>query len=146
LAKQIACDETVDASQVDAGEAVRALTKGRGTDVVYEAVGGTASTLAQAIEIAARGGQIGVIGAFQEPQVLASQHCMHKELSLHWVWSYGLWHGLPEYRIALDMLAGDRIAATRLITHRFPLARISEAFATAADKRTSGATKVLVIP
>jgi threonine dehydrogenase-like Zn-dependent dehydrogenase len=119
---------------------------GRGADVVFEAVGGTAPTLAQAIEVAARGGHIGVIGAFQEPQGLDLWLCMRKELSLHWVWSYGLWHGVPEYQIALDMLVEGRIAAAPLITHRFPLARIGEAFAAAADKRTSGAIKVLVIP
>jgi threonine dehydrogenase-like Zn-dependent dehydrogenase len=146
LARQIGCDETVDASQVDAGEGVRTLTGGRGADVVFEAVGGVAPTLVQAIEVAARGGRVGVIGAFQEPQGLDSRLCMRKELSLQWVWSYGLWHGVPEYQIALDMLAGGRVAAAPLITHRFPLVRISEAFAAAADKRMSGAIKVLVIP
>jgi len=146
LARQIGCDETVDASQVDAGKGARALTGGLGADVVFEAVGGTAPTLVQAIEVAARGGRVGVIGAFQEPQILASQDCMRKEVSLHWAWSYGLWQGVPEYRIALDMLIGGRVAAAPLITHRFPLAHIGEAFAAAADKRTSGAIKVLVIP
>ncbi len=146
LARQIGCDETVDASQVEVGEGVRTLTEGRGADVVFEAVGGAAPTLGQAIEVAARGGRVGVIGAFREPQVLASQRCMRKELSLHWVWSYGLWRGVPEYQIALELLVEGTVTAAPLITHRFPLARIGEAFAAAADKRTSGAIKVLVIP
>jgi threonine dehydrogenase-like Zn-dependent dehydrogenase len=146
LARQIGCDETVNASQLNIGEAVRTLTKGRGADVVFEAVGGVAPTLVQAIEATARGGRVGVIGAFREPQGLDSQLCMRKELSLHWVWSYGLWHGVPEYQIALDMLVGGRVTAAPLITHRFSLAHIGEAFAAAADKHRSGAIKVLVIP
>jgi threonine dehydrogenase-like Zn-dependent dehydrogenase len=44
------------------------------------------------------------------------------------------------------MMAADKINATPLITHRFPLDRIAEAFAAADDKRASGAIKVLVIP
>jgi threonine dehydrogenase-like Zn-dependent dehydrogenase len=62
------------------------------------------------------------------------------------VWSYGLWDGVPEYQIALDLLAAGRIKAAPLITHRYPLAQIKQAFAAADDKRASGAIKVLVLP
>jgi threonine dehydrogenase-like Zn-dependent dehydrogenase len=146
VARALGCDETVNVEQEDAAEAVRALTGGRGADVVYEAVGGSASTLAQAIEVATRGGRVGVIGAFAGPQTVDTGLCMHRELSLHWVWSYGLWDGVPEYQIALGMLADGRIEAAPLITHRFPLARIRRAFSAADDKRASGAIKVLVLP
>jgi threonine dehydrogenase-like Zn-dependent dehydrogenase len=146
VARQLGCDGTVNAAQEDVAGSVRALTGGRGADVVYEAVGGTADTLAQAIACAARGGRIGVIGAFGEPQAVDTRLCMRKELALKWVWSYGLWTGIPEYQVALDLLAGGRIEAAPLITHRFPLARIRKAFAAADDKRGSGAIKVLVLP
>jgi threonine dehydrogenase-like Zn-dependent dehydrogenase len=149
LARQLGCDRTVNVArdgQQDTGEAVRAITAGHGADVVYEAVGGRADTLAQAIRAAARGGRVGVIGAFGDPQTVDARLCMRHELSLVWVWSYGLWDGVPEYRIALDGLASGRIDAAPLITHRFPLARIGTAFAAADDKRASGAIKVLVLP
>ena len=71
---------------------------------------------------------------------------MRKDVTLRWVWSYGTWDGDPEFGIALDMLADGRIEAAPLITHRFPLDRIGEAFAAADDKRGSGAVKVLVLP
>ena len=71
---------------------------------------------------------------------------MRKELSLNWVWSYGLWDGVPEYRIALDMLSGGRMQVAPMITHHFPLGKIKRAFAAANDKRKSGAIKVLVHP
>jgi threonine dehydrogenase-like Zn-dependent dehydrogenase len=146
LARRLGFDETVNIAQADAAQAVRALTDGRGADVVYEAVGGVANTLTQAIEVAARGGRIGVLGAFAGPQTVDAANCMRQELELRWVWSYGLWGGLPEYRIALDMLSGGRIEVAPLITHQFPLAQIGKAFAAANDKRKSGATKVLVLP
>jgi threonine dehydrogenase-like Zn-dependent dehydrogenase len=146
LAERLGCDGTVNASAQDAAEAVRALTGGMGADVVYEAVGGQAGTLATAIDAAAPGGRVGVIGAFGDAQTVDARRCMRKELSLLWVWSYGMWQGVPEFQIALEMMASDRIDATPLITHRFPLAQVGAAFAAAADKGTSGAVKVLVLP
>lgn len=146
VARQLGCDATVNAAEEDVPAAVRALTGGAGAEVVFEAVGGQAETLAQAIEVAGRGGRIGVVGAFTGTQSLDPGLGMRKELSLHWVWSYGLWDGVPEFQIALDLLAGGRIDAAPLITHRFPLDQIAAAFAAADDKRTSGAIKVLVIP
>jgi threonine dehydrogenase-like Zn-dependent dehydrogenase len=149
VVRQLGCEgmvHTEGAGPGDIGEAVRAITAGRGADVVYEAVGGRADTLAQAIQVAARGGRVGVIGAFGDPQAVDARLCMRHELSLAWVWSYGLWDGVPEFQIALDMLAGGRVDAAPLITHRFPLARIGEAFRAADDKRASGAIKVLVLP
>jgi threonine dehydrogenase-like Zn-dependent dehydrogenase len=146
VARRLGCDGTANAAQEDVPASVRALTGGRGADVVYEAVGGRADTLAQAIDCAARGGRIGVIGAFVESQRVDTKLCMRKELGLEWVWSYGLWEGIPEYQVALGLLAGGRIEVAPLITHRFPLARIRKAFAAADDKRRSGAIKVLVLP
>jgi len=146
----VCCGATVDSSQADLVEAVRARTGGRGAEVVYETVGGQAPTLGQAIEVAARGGRVGVVGMFGAPQRVDAGLCMRKELSLHWVWSYGRWEGVPEFQIALDMLStgvdGGGVDAGPLITHRYPLAEIGAAFAAANDKRRSGATKVLVIP
>jgi threonine dehydrogenase-like Zn-dependent dehydrogenase len=146
VARQLGCDATVNAAEEDLSAVVRALTGGDGAEVVFEAVGGQAETLAQAIEVAGRGGRIGVVGAFTGTQSLDPGLCMRKELSLHWVWSYGLWDGVPEFQIALDLLASGRTDAAPLITHRFPLEQIGAAFAAADDKRTSGAIKVLVIP
>jgi threonine dehydrogenase-like Zn-dependent dehydrogenase len=146
VARELGCDETIDASHTDPAEAVHELTDGQGADVVYEAVGGRATTFAQAIACAGRGGRVGIIGSFQEPQTLDPRACMRRELELRWVWSYGLWNGLPEYAIALEMLSSGRIAAGALITHRYPLERIGEAFAAASDKAASGAIKVLVLP
>jgi len=146
VARQIGCDEALNTSEVDVVEAVRSLTDGAGADVVFEAVGGRATTFATAIEIASRGGRVGIVGSFAGPQTLDPRLCMRKEVSVHWVWSYGMWSGVPEFKIALDMMTSGKIAVAPLITHRFPLARIDEAFAAADDKRTSGAIKVLVIP
>jgi threonine dehydrogenase-like Zn-dependent dehydrogenase len=146
LATRLGCDGVINVAREDASTVVRELTGGIGADVVYEAVGGRAPTLAQAVEIVARGGTIGAIGMFQAPQALDVWTCMRKEVTLRWIWSYGLWDGVPEFQITLDMMAEGRLDVAPLITHRFPLAHIADAFATADDKRASGAVKVLVKP
>lgn len=81
---------------------------------------------------------------YSDVQTLDSRPAMRKELNLHLIWSYGRWQGVQEFQITLDMLASGRIDAAPLITHRFPLNRIGEAFAAADDKRSSGAIKVLI--
>lgn len=146
LATRLGCDGAINVTRDDAPAVVRALTGGAGADVVYEAVGGRAPTLAQAVEIVAPGGQIGTVGMFQEPQSLDIWTCMRKEVTLRWIWSYGLWDGVPEFQITLDMMAEGRLDVAPLITHRFPLAHIADAFAAADDKASSGAVKVLVKP
>jgi threonine dehydrogenase-like Zn-dependent dehydrogenase len=99
-----------------------------------------------AVEAAAFGGRIGIIGAFWSDVSVAYRAANRKELDLRWCNSYSTWHGVREFQIALDMLAEGRVQAEPLITHRFPLTEIGAAFVAADDKRASGAVKVVVQP
>ncbi len=126
--------------------AARDWSGGEGADVVFEAVGGTADTLDLALRLAAPKGRVGVVGSFQEPQTLDVRVPMRRELSLIWVWSYALRGSRPEFAIALDLLARGALQAAPLITHRFPLERIAEAFAAADDKTVGNSIKVIVNP
>jgi threonine dehydrogenase-like Zn-dependent dehydrogenase len=146
VARRLGCDHTINTNREDVEEAVQTLTDGQGAEVVFEAVGGRAATLALATQVVGRGGRVGIVGSFQEPQTLDPGPCMRKEVSLIWVWSYGMWSGVPEFRVALDWMASGRIDPAPLITHRFPLAEIGAAFAAADNKRASGAVKVLIEP
>jgi threonine dehydrogenase-like Zn-dependent dehydrogenase len=135
-----------NASVASLGEAVAELSDGDLCDAVFETVGGAEDTMAQAVEAAAFGGRIGIIGAFWGDVAVAYRAANRKELDLRWCNSYSTWHGQREFQIALDMLADGRVQAEPLITHRFPLARIADAFQAADDKRASGAMKVVVQP
>ncbi len=146
VAMELGATHVVNASREDPAGAIRDITNGRGADVVFETVGGRADTLARCLDSAARGGTVGVVGSFAEPQTIASGPAMRRELTLAWVWSYAKWGTEAEYKTALDMLADGRIKALPLITHRYPLAEIAEAFRAADDKQTSDSIKVCVIP
>lgn len=139
-----AADEGVAGSEGDPVKAVLDLTGGEGAEVVYETVGGDAPTLEQAVQMARRGGTICVMGIFTTPPALDERTAYRKELTIAWCNSYSKWDGVSEYEIALDLLATGRVRAEPLITHHFPLEKIGEAFAAAADKKSSGAIKVLV--
>ena len=53
---------------------------------------------------------------------------------------------MREYQIAIDMVADGRVPADRLITHRYPLGDIAEAFRVADQKLQTGAVKTVVEP
>ncbi len=130
----------------DAVGAVLDWSDGMGADVVFEAVGGSADTLALALQLAAPHGRIGAVGSFQEPQTLDVRLGYRRELTLQWVWSYAHRGSRPEFAVALDMLARGQFQAAPLITHRFSLEQIAEAFQVADDKAAAQSIKVLVIP
>jgi 2-desacetyl-2-hydroxyethyl bacteriochlorophyllide A dehydrogenase len=141
-----AADLVVNNTKVLIGEAIADLTDGEFCDAVFETVGGTADTVEQAVEAAAFGGKIGIIGAFWNDVAVAYRAANRKEIDLRWCNSYATWNGVREYQIALDLVAEGRVQAEPLITHRYPLSEITEAFAAADDKRASGAVKVIVQP
>jgi L-iditol 2-dehydrogenase len=43
-----------------------------------------------------------------------------------------------------DLLIDGKLHATEMITHRFPLEKINEAFETAADKKRTNSIKVVI--
>ena len=146
VAAETAAAHGIDSSRVDPVAAVQQWTDGVGADVVFEAVGGNAGTLAQALQLAAPRGRIGAVGSFQEPQTLDVRLGYRRELTLQWVWSYAHRGTRPEFAVALDMLARGQFQAEPLITHRYPLEQIADAFQVADDKAAAQSIKVLVNP
>ncbi len=146
VARDMGAHVTVNASQEDPVEAILRQTDGRGADVVFETVGGRADTLAKSLASARRGGVVGIEGSFQDPQPVDMGLQMRREISILWCWSYAMWGSVPEYKIALDMLADGRVKAAPMITHRFPLAQVEDAFAAAGHKELSDAIKVCIMP
>ena len=90
------------------------------------------------------GGMVVVIGIFTNPVALDFWPLDRNETDIIFSFAYSHWNGVPEYEIALDLLARGELDAESLITHRFPLDRISEAFDAALNKAASGTLKVLI--
>ncbi|MCH7652980.1 MAG: alcohol dehydrogenase catalytic domain-containing protein [Chloroflexi bacterium] len=141
-----AADEVIVNSRIDPVEAVLEATGGQGADLVFETVGGSAPTISQAIGMARYGGTVSILGVFTEDQSVDVATAYRKELQLRWSNSYSSWRGVSEYETALELLADGRVNPKKFINKHFALGKISEAFAAADDKRSSGAIKVMVHP
>jgi threonine dehydrogenase-like Zn-dependent dehydrogenase len=125
-------------------ELVRTL-RSYGADVVVEAVGGTAGTFDTAVRSVQPGGEVIVLGLFDDPQLFDTRRAVFRELRLLFPVTYSVRDGRHDFDVALEMLAAGVDEFAPLVSHRFGLDSTAEAFATAADKRT-GALRVVVEP
>lgn len=136
----------INVDKTDAVEAIMDWSDGSGADVVFEAVGGTANTLGQATEIATKRGKVCMVGGHRTPLSFSERFARSRELTVIWSFCYGRHGGKTEFQIAIDLLAAGKLDPTPLITHKFDLDDINEAFAVAAGRDEHQSVKVLVLP
>jgi len=141
--------ETINTAKEDPVDRVLELTDGRGADVVVECVGGKAVsvTLPQAVSLVRRKGKIGLVGGMMgdTPSLKIDWPKVHwGEIDIVPVSGFYFWGNDPEFQIVSDLLADGKLHATEMITHRFPLEKINEAFETAANKEKTKAIKVVL--
>jgi threonine dehydrogenase-like Zn-dependent dehydrogenase len=140
-----AADRTVLVAREDAGAPAESVL-GRAASAVFEASGSATQALDRAIAWAAPGGSVCVMSAFGQPASFDPQAAFDKEVTITWSNSYSISERQSEFEAALSLLAAGRVAALPLITHRFGLSQIKEAFEVANDKHRSHAMKVIVQP
>jgi 6-hydroxycyclohex-1-ene-1-carbonyl-CoA dehydrogenase len=116
---------------------IRALTGG-GVDVAFEAVG-KAATQEVALTCLRTGGRLVLVGYSPETLPLNAGRVMFRELDV--IGSLGC--RPVDYPRAIELVRQGRVRLQELVTHRFPLAKIREAF----DQLRSGdAIRVVVTP
>ncbi len=138
VARELGANVVINAGQEDADQVVQNLSDGRGADVVVNAVG-KVSVLEQAINIAARRGQVLYFAATLEPRVELDLDLIHyKELRL--VGSYD--STIAQYEAALALLEAGTVRVEPLISHRLPLEQVQQGFEIA---RKLEGVKVLIV-
>ncbi|HEU0193837.1 MAG TPA: alcohol dehydrogenase catalytic domain-containing protein [Gaiellales bacterium] len=125
-------------------EAAGALGE-RQIDTVIETVGGKAATIAEAVRAVRPGGTIAMLGVFDGDTPLPGLDFSVKEVRLVGSNCYGRFGTHTDFSVAVELLRGRLPDVQALVTHRLPLERVNEAFATAADKAT-GSIKVALTP
>jgi len=137
LAKEMGADAVVNTRKEDGRQKVMEFTGNRGADIVYECAGGTSmpTTLKQATEYARIGSQVIIIGGFEKGQQVELDwgHIQKAEIQLVPSASYSFWGTEPEMKMCLDLLAAGKLNAQKLISKRFSLDQINEAFEYDAD-------------
>lgn len=138
IASTLGATAIVDNSDGHAAEAVMQLTDGRGVDAAIEAVG-VPATFHLCEDIVAVGGTIANIGV----------HGAKVDLHLDRLWSRNITITTRlvdtiSTTLLLNSMRAGRLDAQRLITHRFGLARILEAYETFAQAATTQALKVII--
>ncbi|WP_405358694.1 alcohol dehydrogenase catalytic domain-containing protein [Kitasatospora sp. NBC_00085] len=131
-AKRMGADTVLTVAEA-APEAVRALSPdGLGADVAIEAVG-----VPDAFELCTRvvrpGGRVANVGVHGKPAVLHLEDLWIRDVTI----TTGLvdTHSTPRL---LDMLAAGRLDVSGLVTHRFGLDEMQEAYDVFADAGTNG--------
>ena len=137
MARRIGASVVVDPTRESLAERIRALTDGRGADVVCEAVG-KPELVAEALALVRPTGVLQLVGVNPKgsrlPLDLFDIH--HREITIHGAFGRG-----RAFRRALALM--PRLGVKSLITARFPLEKIEDAFAHAAAGR---GVKTLITP
>jgi len=130
--------------QMEAGSLIGA----RGIDGLYDLVvecAGTESAVNQAVKLCRSNGKILILGTHWESVSFPQLAAMLKEITVVNSYTYAASGSGRDFDIAAALLAGNPGIASALITHRFPLAEVKQAFLAARD-REAGAIKVILEP
>jgi L-iditol 2-dehydrogenase len=137
IARKLGAHVVIDPGTESLAERIRELTKGRGPEVVCEAVG-KPELVAEALRLVRPTGVVQLVGVNPKGSHLSLDlfDVHFREISIHGAYGRG-----TAFRRALALL--PKLGLKRLVTGRFPLDRISEAFAHASAGRGA---KTVIMP
>jgi threonine dehydrogenase-like Zn-dependent dehydrogenase len=143
MARRLGADHVVDFSRTNPVEEIMRLTAGRGVDVAIEALG-TQGTFESGLRVLRPGGTLSSLGVYSGKLAVPYD---------------AFAAGIGDYRIVTTLCPGGkermrrlmalvqhgRMDLTPLLTHRFPLERITDAYDLFAARR-DGVLKVAITP
>ena len=134
--------DCINVAETDVKQAVADLTdRGAGADIVIETSGFPASS-AIVLDVVRKEGKVAHIGWANDLPPLPVIPIMAKTLTVFGVGGNG---GRGQYERSQELVRSGRIDLDPMVTHRFSLDDVAEAFETAASK-AGGAIKVVVTP
>lgn len=137
-AKESGAHYVFNPEREDVVEKIMELTKGRGVDVTFEAVG-KEETINQALKITALGGRVMIIGIPEVDTITYEPHQMRrKELLIQ-----NVRRSLHATEASIRLVEKGLINLKPLVTHCYPLDKITEAFELASHYQ-DGVIKAVV--
>lgn len=138
IARQFGATHTINSGDKNVPDTVKSLTAGKGVDAAIEAVG-VPATFELCQDIVAPGGVIANIGV----------HGQKVDLHLERLWSQNVaittrLVDTASTPMLLKTLVSKKVDPARLITHRFALDSVADAYATFRNAAKTGALKVII--
>lgn len=143
MARRMGADVTLDHTAVDVLEEVRRLTDGRGADVAIEALG-LQQTFESALRVLRPGGTLSSLGVYSG-KLEMPYSAFAAGLGDHRIVTTLCPGGKERMGRLMSVVRSGRFDPTPLITHRFALADIGEAYRLFAN-REDGVLKVAIRP
>jgi L-iditol 2-dehydrogenase len=138
MARRLGATDVLKADDGDPVAWIMELTAGRGVDVVFEAAWAE-ETVAQAAEVARRGGKAMMVGIPREDRAVFPGHTVRRKgLTIKYV--RRMKHTYPR---AIAMVADGLIDVDSIVTHRFPLEQVARGY-DLVSTRNDGAMKVVI--
>lgn len=143
MARRLGADHVVDFSRQDPVQAIRDLTGGRGVDVSIEALG-LQSTFEAALRVLRPGGTLSSLGVYST-DLRIPLDAFAAGLGDHRIVTTLCPGGKERMRRLMEVIAGGRVDLKPLVTHRFKLDDIVEAYDLFSQQR-DGVMKVAITP
>ena len=141
VSKAYGASDCINVRNTDPKQAVLDLTDGIGADIVIETSGFPTSS-AMVLDLVRKEGKVAHIGWANDLPPLPVIPIMAKTLTIFGIGGNG---GRGQYERSLELVRSGRVDLEPMVTHRFSLDDVAEAFETAASK-AGGSIKVIVEP
>ena len=143
MAKRFGANVTLNPDEVDVVQAIKGMTDGRGVDVAIEALG-RQTTFENALRVTRPGGTLSSLGVYSG-KLLAPYEALYAGLGDQRIVTTLCPGGKERMRRLMAMIDTARVDLSPLVTHRFTLDQIEEAYDLFSHQR-DGVLKVVLYP
>ena len=123
FAKENGADYTINPSEVDIEAKINEITNDEGANIVIDAVG-LPQTFELSVNVASVAGNIVLLGFNATPSSIAQMEITKKELTIT-----GSRLQTNQFGKVVELINDKKLTHNGLVTHKFPLSQIKEAFA-----------------
>jgi alcohol dehydrogenase len=143
MSRRMGADAVFDFNRHDVVEEIRHMTGGRGVDVAIEALG-TQATFENALRVLRPGGTLSSLGVYSG-KLSVPMEAFAAGLGDHKIVTTLCPGGKERMRRLIELVRQGRLDLTPLLTHKFSLDRITEAYKLFGERR-EGVIKVAIKP
>ncbi|XWN31104.1 MAG: NAD(P)-dependent alcohol dehydrogenase [Devosia sp.] len=143
IAQTFGADVVIDYKSVDPVEEIMKITNGRGVDVAIEALG-TQQTFESCLRVLRPGGTLSSLGVYSSDLTIPLD-AFHAGLGDNRIVTALCPGGKERMRRLMSTIEGGRIDLSGLVTHRYGLDQIEDAYELFANQR-DGVLKVAITP